>query len=83
MTDLLDDTIGAFGGFVLLEHLQPLSKYAMYSMNEEVHFGAWPSFSVYLGAAYALGPKSISASGFMPLRVSVLLSLRAPRFLMR
>ena len=26
-------------------------------MNEEVHFGAWPSFSVYPGAAYALGPE--------------------------
>ena len=26
-------------------------------MNEQVHIAAWPSFSVYPGAAYALGPE--------------------------
>jgi aliphatic nitrilase len=29
----------------------------MYSMHEEVHIGGWPSFSIYPGAAYALGPE--------------------------
>ena len=27
------------------EHLQPLSKYAMYSQNEQIHVASWPSFS--------------------------------------
>ena len=55
---VVDETpLGRLGALCCWEHLQPLSKYAMYSMNEEVHFGAWPSFSVYPGAAYALGPE--------------------------
>jgi nitrilase len=37
------------------EHLQPLSKYAMYAQNEQVHVGAWPSFSLYDPFAHALG----------------------------
>src|SRR5690606_1170237 len=36
---------------------QPLSKYAMYAQNEQVHVAAWPSFSLYVGAAHALGPE--------------------------
>jgi aliphatic nitrilase len=45
------------------EHLQPLTKYAMYSMSEQVHIAAWPSFSVYRGGAYALGSEvNLSAS---------------------
>jgi aliphatic nitrilase len=27
----------------------------MYAQNEQIHIGAWPSFSVYRGAAHALG----------------------------
>ncbi|MHC2893109.1 hypothetical protein ACVIU4_004263 [Bradyrhizobium barranii subsp. barranii] len=37
------------------EHLQPLSKYAMYAQNEQVHVAAWPSFSLYDPFAPALG----------------------------
>jgi aliphatic nitrilase len=29
----------------------------MYAQNEQVHVAAWPSFSLYTGAAYALGPE--------------------------
>jgi aliphatic nitrilase len=28
----------------------------MYSLNEQVHVASWPSFSLYRGLAYALGP---------------------------
>lgn len=48
---------------MLWEHLQPLSKYAMYAQNEQVHFAVLPSFSLYEGGAYALsGEANVSAS---------------------
>ena len=50
-----DTPLGRLGGLCCWEHLQPLSKYAMYAQNEQVHVAAWPSFSLYTGAAYALG----------------------------
>jgi len=46
--------IGRIGQLACWEHLQPLSKYAMYSMHEQIHCAAWPSFSTY-EQAYALG----------------------------
>ncbi|MGO2110166.1 MAG: carbon-nitrogen hydrolase family protein [Pseudoclavibacter sp.] len=48
--------LGRIGALNCWEHLQPLTKYAMYAQNEEIHVGAWPSFSVYEGAAEALSP---------------------------
>jgi aliphatic nitrilase len=51
---VMDTAIGHVGMLACWEHLQPLSKYAMYSQNEQIHIAAWPSFSVYRGAAYAL-----------------------------
>ena len=52
--DVSDTTIGRIGQLACWEHLQPLSKYAMFSMHEQVHVAAWPSFSLY-PQAYALG----------------------------
>lgn len=52
-----DTRLGRVGGLCCWEHLQPLSKYAMYAQNEQVHVGAWPGFSLYEGGAYALGPE--------------------------
>lgn len=49
--------LGRVGGLCCWEHLQPLSKYAMYAQDEQIHVGAWPSFSLYEGGAYALGPQ--------------------------
>lgn len=54
---VLDTRLGRVGSLCCWEHLQPLSKYAMYSQNEQIHIGAWPSFSLYEGGAYALGPE--------------------------
>jgi aliphatic nitrilase len=34
----------------------------MYSLNEQVHVASWPSFSLYRGAAYALGPEVNNAA---------------------
>src|SRR5699024_11590531 len=47
--------LGRLGALCCWEHLQPLSKYAMYAQNEQVHVAAWPSFSLYDPFAPALG----------------------------
>jgi nitrilase len=57
-----DTPIGRLGALCCWEHLQPLSKYAMYAQNEQVHVAAWPSFSLYRGAAYALGAEVNNAA---------------------
>ncbi len=54
--------LGRIGAMCCWEHLQPLSKYAMYAQNEQVHVAAWPSFSLYRGGAYALGPEVNNAA---------------------
>ena len=46
---------GVIGGLNCWEHLQPLSKYAMYAMGEQIHVASWPALSIYNGEAYALG----------------------------
>ncbi len=50
-----DTPLGRVGALCCWEHLQPLSKYAMYAQNEQVHVAAWPSFSLCRDGAYALG----------------------------
>jgi aliphatic nitrilase len=57
--------LGRVGGLNCWEHLQPLTKYAMYSQGEEIHVGAWPSFSIYRGAAQALGPEVNTAASLI------------------
>jgi nitrilase len=53
---VLDTPLGKIGGLCCWEHMQPLSKYAMYSLGEQIHGGSWPSVSVYADKIYALGP---------------------------
>lgn len=56
-------SLGEVGALCCWEHLQPLSKYALYAQHEEIHVAAWPSFSIYRGLAHALGPDvNVSAS---------------------
>nr|AAR97417.1 nitrilase [uncultured organism] len=52
---VFDTPLGRVGGLLCWEHLQPLSRYAMFSMNEQVHAAAWPTFSLYTDFAHALG----------------------------
>jgi nitrilase len=52
---VVDSSVGRLGALCCAEHLQPLSKYAMYCMHEQVHVASWPSFTLYRGKAYALG----------------------------
>lgn len=57
-----DTALGRIGALCCWEHLQPLSKYAMYAQDEQVHIAAWPSFSLYRGGAHALGPEVNNAA---------------------
>ncbi len=52
---VFDTPLGRIGGLMCWEHLQSLSRYAMFSMNEQVHVASWPTFSLYTDLAYALG----------------------------
>ncbi|MCL2916022.1 carbon-nitrogen hydrolase family protein [Shewanella corallii] len=54
---VFETEVGRIGQLCCWEHLQPLSKYAMFSMHEQVHIAAWPSFSTY-PQAYSLGPQA-------------------------
>jgi nitrilase len=47
--------LGNVGALCCWEHLQPLSKYAMYSQQEQIHAAAWPS--LFGRAGYAFGPE--------------------------
>lgn len=53
--------VGRLGALCCWEHLQPLTKYAMYAQNDQVHVGAWPSFSMYEPFAHALGWSKVYA----------------------
>lgn len=57
-----ETALGRVGALCCWEHLQPLSKYAMYAQDEQVHIAGWPSFSLYRGGAYALGPEVNNAA---------------------
>lgn len=52
-----DTAVGRVGSLNCWEHLQPLTKYAMFSQDEQLHIAAWPSFSIFEGVATALGPE--------------------------
>lgn len=54
---VFDTELGRIGALLCWEHLQPLSRYAMFTKREQVHVASWPSFSLYNDFAYALGPE--------------------------
>lgn len=47
--------LGNIGALACWEHVQPLSKYVMFSDNEQIHCAAGPFLSMYKGIAYSLG----------------------------
>ncbi|GAA1965052.1 carbon-nitrogen hydrolase family protein [Amycolatopsis minnesotensis] len=60
-----DTALGRVGALNCWEHLQPLTKYAMYSQHEEIHIGSWPAFCGYRGLANALSPEVNTAASLM------------------
>lgn len=54
--------LGNIGALCCWEHLQPLSKYYMFSRNEQIHAAAWPAYSVYSDKTYALSPELSTAA---------------------
>lgn len=52
---VFETPIGRIGALCCWEHLQPLSKYAMYAQREQIHVAAWPAFCMNPDLAYALG----------------------------
>ncbi|MDR6639519.1 carbon-nitrogen hydrolase family protein [Paenarthrobacter nitroguajacolicus] len=58
---VVDTALGRVGALNCAEHLQPLTKYAMYSQNEQIHVASWPCLGI-LGSEPALSPGSIMAA---------------------
>ncbi len=53
---VVDSAVGRLGALCCWEHLQPLSKFAMYAQNEQIHVASWPSLGSGAGRAlYSLG----------------------------
>ncbi|MDY7099925.1 MAG: carbon-nitrogen hydrolase family protein [Actinomycetota bacterium] len=63
--DTWDLGFGRVGALNCWEHLQPLSKYALFSLGEDIHCASWPTFSLYRGAAHALGPEVNNAASMV------------------
>lgn len=63
--NVVQTSIGRVGQLACWEHLQPLSKYAMYAQNEQVHIAAWPNLALYEGTAYALGHQVNNAASMI------------------
>ncbi|KRE24991.1 carbon-nitrogen hydrolase family protein [Agromyces sp. Soil535] len=57
-----DTELGRLGALSCWEHFQPLTRFAMYSQNEQIHVGSWPSASLYGNHAYALGAELNTAA---------------------
>lgn len=52
---VFETVLGRVGALCCWEHLQPLSRYAMYSQREQIHVAAWPAFCIDPDLAFALG----------------------------
>ncbi|NKX54752.1 carbon-nitrogen hydrolase family protein [Arthrobacter mobilis] len=58
---VIDTPAGRVGALNCFEHLQPLTKYAMYAQNEQIHVAGWPCLGI-LGKVPALSPEPIMAA---------------------
>lgn len=54
---VVETKAGRVGALCCWEHIQPLSKYAMFSQHEQIHVASWPALSLYRGKAFAPGPE--------------------------
>jgi aliphatic nitrilase len=59
---VVDTSAGRVGALCCWEHLQPLSKYAMYAQLPQIHVAGWPSLSLLRSLNYAAGPEMCMAA---------------------
>ncbi|GAC02148.1 putative nitrilase [Gordonia namibiensis NBRC 108229] len=50
-----DMPVARVGALNCWEHVQPLTKFAMYSQHEQVHVASWPGMSLYQPEVFAFG----------------------------
>jgi aliphatic nitrilase len=58
---VVDSALGRVGALNCWEHLQPLTKYAMYAQNEQIHIAGWPCMGI-LSYVPALSPEASMAA---------------------
>ncbi|NKJ45056.1 MULTISPECIES: carbon-nitrogen hydrolase family protein [unclassified Novosphingobium] len=51
---VVDTKLGRLGALCCAEHVQPLSKFALFAQNEQIHVASWPSFTLYKEITYGL-----------------------------
>ncbi|RJG55873.1 carbon-nitrogen hydrolase family protein [Sphingobium terrigena] len=49
---------GNVGALNCWEHLQPLTRFAMNHLNEQIHVSAWPGFSLYTGIIHSFSAEA-------------------------
>ncbi|MDU0328458.1 carbon-nitrogen hydrolase family protein [Microbacterium sp. KSW2-21] len=54
-------TAGRVGALNCFEHLQPLTKYAMFHQNEQIHVAAWPCLGI-MGDVPAMSPDALKSA---------------------
>ncbi|MBZ3905272.1 carbon-nitrogen hydrolase family protein [Streptomyces griseiscabiei] len=55
---VVDSPLGRIGALSCAEHVQPLSKYALYAQHEQVHVASWPCFGLYRDLAFQLSAEA-------------------------
>lgn len=55
---VVDTRLGRLGALCCAEHVQPLSKFALYAQDEQIHVASWPSFTLYKDKAYGLSAQA-------------------------
>lgn len=55
---VVDTPLGRLGALSCAEHVQPLSKYALYAQHEQVHIASWPCFGLYRDLAFQLSAEA-------------------------
>lgn len=55
-------SVGRVGALNCWEHYQPLSKYALFSMGEQIHVASWPNMSQHANVVDSFGPDVTNAA---------------------
>lgn len=54
---VVETPLGRVGALCCWEHIQPLSKYALFAQHEEIHVASWPALSMGRNVRYATSPQ--------------------------